>query len=264
MKKYKILLEYDGTRFSGWQMQQNAKSVQGLLLNAAKEIFKTERVEIMGSGRTDKGVHALGQVAHLNVDSKISPERIKFEFNDRMPYDINLIDVQQVNLKFHARHDAVSRTYLYQISNFRSAFLKPYIWWVKDTLNLKKMQEASKIFPGMHDFISFSRQESKDTSTKVLLQNLEIIQCDNLILCRIQASHFLWNMVRRLVGSIVEVGRGNLTVKDLERYLKTKSDEPSKFTAPPSGLFLEKIMYDKSEVPGPLVPATEKFLTSIR
>ncbi|OGU55656.1 MAG: tRNA pseudouridine(38-40) synthase TruA [Ignavibacteria bacterium RBG_13_36_8] len=243
MSRFKLYLEYEGTRYSGWQKQANAKTIQGTLLNAAKEIFKGERVDIQGSGRTDAGVHALCQVAHMEVKTMLAPKIIRMKMNDLLPYDINILEMEKADQKFHARHDAESRSYIYQISRRRTAFGKTFVWWIKDELDFKRMEKASKLFLGMNDFVSFADEDKTEKSTKVMIENIEMKEEGDLILIRITGSHFLWKMVRRMVGVLVEIGRGKLIEKDLLNYLKTKSDEPAKYTAPPSGLFLEYVKY---------------------
>lgn len=243
MSRFKIFLEYDGTRYSGWQKQQNSKTVQGTLLRIAAEIFNTNTIDIQGSGRTDSGVHALCQVAHLDVKTMLAPEIIKLKLNDKLPYDINIIEIEKAGPKFHARHDAVNRSYLYQISKRRSAFAKPYVWWIKDTLNFAKMEKASELFTGMNNFISFADKDMEDKSTKVLLESVRMKETTDMIIIRICGSHFLWKMVRRMVGVLVEIGRGRLTENDLIFFLNNYSKKPAEFTAPPSGLFLEQILY---------------------
>ena len=146
MGRFKLFIEYEGTRYSGWQMQRNAKSVQGKLMEIAQKIFKGERSDVQGSGRTDAGVHALCQVAHLDVKTMLAPEIIRMKFNDELPADISVLEVEKTDPKFHARHDAQSRSYLYQISTRRTAFGKPFVWWIKDKLNYEKMERASKLF----------------------------------------------------------------------------------------------------------------------
>ena len=122
---------------------------------------------MQGSGRTDSGVHALCQVAHLEVKTMLAPEIIKMKFNDLLPYDINILEVQKINSNFHARHDAVSRSYIYQVSRRRTAFGKNYVWWIKDNLNFNLMSSASFNFIGMHDFTSFSDEDKEEKSPKV-------------------------------------------------------------------------------------------------
>jgi len=241
--RFKFFIEYEGTRYSGWQKQENAKTIQGTIVKAAKEIFGDDFIDIQGSGRTDSGVHALCQIAHLDVKTVLAPEIIRMKFNDLLPHDINILEVEKASQKFHARHDAKSRSYLYQISKRRTAFGKNYVWWIKDKLDFKQMESASKLFIGMHDFSSFSDDDPEEKSTKVLIDDIQLKEDGDLILIRIVGSHFIWKMVRRIVGVLVEVGRGKKAEKDILNYLNAKSNEVANFTAPPSGLFLEKVLY---------------------
>lgn len=254
MARFKIYLEYDGTRYSGWQKQKNAKTVQGTLLRIADEIFGNGKTDIQGCGRTDSGVHALNYAAHLDVKTMLAPEIIKLKFNDKLPYDINILEVEKTFPKFHARHDVISRSYIYQISRRRTAFGKPFVWWIKDELNFKKMESAAKCFTGMHDFISFSDDDPEEKSTKVLIENIELKEDGDLILIRIRGSHFLWKMVRRIIGVLAEIGRGKKSEKDLLFYLNNRSNEPAKYTAPPSGLFLDQVLYKDDKLNKELKP----------
>lgn len=243
MPTWKITLEYDGTRYRGWQSQKNTdRTVQGVLLRAARELLG-EDVSVGGSGRTDAGVHALAQVAHVKARKTLSDGEIAFGLNDRLPFDVNVIDVAPAPPRFHARHDAVSRTYLYRISRRRTAFDKRLVWWVKDRLNLSAMQRTAGLFAGRHDFSSFCENPEGQESTLVVVGASELLDWEHEIHYRVTASHFLWKMVRRLVGTLVEVGRGHLSEADAQRLLTTRSTDPAKWTAPPSGLFLEKVTY---------------------
>jgi tRNA pseudouridine38-40 synthase len=248
MARFKIYLEYEGTRYSGWQKQKNTKTIQGILLNIAEGIFKDLKVDIQGSGRTDAGVHAICQVAHLDVNTVLAPEIIRIKFNDKLPHDINIINVERIHFKFHARHDALKRSYIYQISRRRTAFGKNLVWWIKDDLDFDKMKSASKKFIGMHDFISFSDNESGEKSTKVMIYEIQMKEEGSLILIRIEGSHFLWKMVRRMVGVLVEIGRGKLNEAAIEEFLNKKTSKPAEYTAPPSGLFLEKVYYQNDNL----------------
>ncbi len=254
MSRFKIYLEYDGTRYSGWQKQNNAKTIQGTLIKAAEEIFPKLKLDIQGSGRTDSGVHALCQIAHLEVKTMLAPEIIKMKFNDLIPHDINILEIEKTHPQFHSRHDAVSRSYIYQISKRRTAFGKNYVWWIKDKLNFKAMESASKEFLGMNDFSSFADEDKEEKSTKVLIENVELKEIGDLILIRISGSHFLWKMVRRMVGTLVEIGRGKMKSEDLKFFLTNKSNIPAKYTAPPSGLFLEKINYKHEQLKNEISP----------
>jgi len=250
--KFKLYIEYNGANYSGWQKQGNAKSVQETLINSIKEAFRKtkgdpEFIDLQGAGRTDAGVHAIEQVAHLECESMLAPEILKMKINDELPSDINILNVEKAKNNFHARHSAKSRQYVYVISKRRTAFEKRFVWWIKDELDIDKMKEAGKLFTGMHDFKLFSEKDREDKSTRCLLEKLEITEDENKIYIRIKASHFLWKMVRRIAGVLVESGRGNINPEHIEILLKagdlTGTINPAKCTAPPSGLFLEKIYY---------------------
>ena len=242
MPTYKLTIEYEGTRYSGWQAQGNTpKTVQGRLFGAAKQVFG--EVDIGGAGRTDAGVHAAGQVAHMRIHRAADPVQIARKLNDLLPHDINILDVVRAGDRFHARHDATSRVYLYQIATRRTAFAKPFVWWIKDDLDAKAMRDAASLLAGRHDFGAFSDKRLKeDESRVVVVESCALEQDEGLILMRITASHFLWKMVRKLVAFLVEVGRHNATSNLLGERLK--SGEAFSPTAPPSGLFLEAITYD--------------------
>jgi tRNA pseudouridine38-40 synthase len=249
-RRFKLYIEYEGTRYSGWQAQNNAKTIQGKLIEAAQKVFGENFIDLQGSGRTDSGVHAIEQVAHLDVQTMLAPEIIKMKLNDELPADINILEVEKSDTKFHARHSAQYRVYLYQISKRRTAFGKNFVWWIKDKLDVEAMKVASQKFIGMHDFVSFADKDTEEKSTKVLIHKIELEETENLILIRIIGSHFLWKMVRRIVGVLVEVGRGKKKISDIEFYLTKISEEPKKLTAPPSGLFLEKVIYEEELVIG--------------
>jgi len=251
--KYKIVLEYDGTHYHGWQTQKNARSVQETLIRAAQQ-FLDSPVQVQGAGRTDAGVHALAQTAHLESSRKVNPDSLRMGINDNLPASINILKMESAPPLFHARHHAVSRSYLYLISRRRTAFGKRYVWWVKDKLDCGKMKRTLDIFQGFHDFASFAdKRMDRDSSTRVNLEGLWLREFDNLITVRIVGSHFLWKMVRRIVGVTVEAGRGNLAQRDIEKMLKAYSAIPARFTAPPSGLFLEKVLYEGDGLP-PITP----------
>lgn len=254
MYNYKIILEYDGTNYSGWQTQKNAKSIQGTLIGAAQNVLGAP-VEIQGAGRTDTGVHALAQVAHLKTSRKINTETLRIGLNDNLPASINVLQIESAPPRFHARHNALSRSYLYLIAKRRTAFGKRYVWWVKDKLELGPMQKSLGIFQGFHSFISFAdKRMDKDTSTEVNVERVELKEFEGIIALRFVASHFLWKMVRRIVGVVAETGRGNFTYRDIELMLKTYSEIPARYTAPPSGLFLEKVLYEGDKLPQMKLP----------
>lgn len=243
MARFKFIIEYEGTRFSGWQVQKNARTVQGEINAAIGKVFGTHNFEFYGSGRTDAGVHALQQAAHLEIKTMLAPEIIRMKLNDELPADINIIEIEKASADFHARHDALARSYLYQISRRRTAFGKKFVWWVKDPLDVTKMRQTAELFQGLKDFKSFTADDPEEKSTKVHINSIDVQQAGDLILVRIVGSHFIWKMVRQLIGVLAEVGRGKMPLNDVKKFLHTKSDEPAKLTAPPSGLFLERVYY---------------------
>ncbi len=242
--RLKLTIEYAGTRYSGWQIQKNARTVQGEIERAIHEATGVRDFELYGSGRTDAGVHALAQVAHLDIDATAAPEMLRRRVNDVLPADINILRADKVRHKFHARHDAKARSYVYNVSRRRTAFAKPFVWWVKDHVNVEQMREAASRFVGFHDFQSFSDDDPEEKSTQVLVDALEIFEDGDLIVIHVEGSHFIWKMVRRLVGVLVEVGRGGLTVSAAAAMLGEQSDLPARLTAPASGLFLERVYYE--------------------
>jgi tRNA pseudouridine38-40 synthase len=254
MPRFKVLIEYEGTRYSGWQIQKNARTVQGEFHRAIAEGFQTKKFELYGAGRTDAGVHAVAQVAHLDVITKLTPKLIQYALNDHLPADVNVLKVEKAALDFHARHSAVARSYVYQISKRRTAFGKKYVWWIRDILDVNAMRAASELFVGKKDFASFTADDPEEKSTSVLIERFEIVEADDLILARIIGSHFLWKMVRQIVGILAEVGRSKISEADVQRMFTTPSNKPAEFTAPPSGLFLERVYYAGDAFPNELTP----------
>jgi tRNA pseudouridine38-40 synthase len=256
---YRLTVEYDGTRYHGWQAQKNARTVAGELRRVVVETVG-EILDLSGAGRTDAGVHALAQAAHLRVRRRIDLAKVHREVNDALPSDIHLLAITPESDRFHARHSAVSRTYLYQISKRRSAFAKRYVWWVKRPLSAERMREAAALVAGRHDFSLLCERPDDQTSTIVVVDSVEVAASGALILVRLSASHFLWKMVRRIVGVLVRVGAGELRPSDLEdllRGLAPAAGAPSaaEWTAPPSGLFLERVGYPGDPPPPPIAPA---------
>lgn len=229
-------------------MQKGSKSVQGELLDACRDLFGQDKIDIFGAGRTDSGVHAIGQVVHLDATTELIPLRIKYGINDRLPPDISIVKVEVADPRFNARHDAVARSYIYQISRRRTAFGKKYVWWIKDNLDAALMNEAASYFTGLKDFSSFTDPEQEQRSAKVEIIHSTVVEFDDLLVFHVVGSHFLWKQVRRMAGVIVEAGRGKLKPDDIQGYFKTHSDVPAKLTAPPSGLFLERVYYKNEKI----------------
>jgi tRNA pseudouridine38-40 synthase len=246
-QRFKLVLEFDGRRYSGWQKQDDARTIQGSLLKAAGELYGNQ-VDVQGNGRTDGGVHALQFVAHLEAATDDAPHEVARRMNALLPQDINILKIQKAGLRFHARHNCIGRSYLYQLAKRRSAFCKGYVWQMDEPFKVNLMQQAAGLLVGMHDFTSFTdRQVVKKKSPLVMINKVQVAETDELVLLRIVGSHFLWKMVRRIVGVLAEIGREQLSLADLQRFLQ----EPvnlSRFTAPAQGLFFERAFYNQEEL----------------
>lgn len=243
------MLEYDGSRYYGWAEQKNApRTVMGELRKAAEELFGGQ-VELMGSGRTDSGVHAWAQVAHLRARAArpVAAAQLLRALNDALPADIAVLEVSEAGPKFHARHDAVARSYVYQIARRKQAFGKKYVWWIKDRLDVGRMAEAAALIGGRHDFVRFHAKDSSGAkeSTVVVVDSASIEERDGMVLFRIEASHFIWKMVRRLVGALVKVGLRELSVAEFGALVNNQGParDVAAWTAPAAGLFLERVRY---------------------
>ncbi len=232
--------------------------MQGHLRQAAGEFFDGT-VDIQGAGRTDAGVHARAQVAHLRVCAERKktngagqiPEEILQAINSRLPSDVCLLDVAEASPSFHARHDAIARTYIYQISTRCTAFFKKFVWWVKQPLDVAAMSAAAATLKGRHDFSAFRAEDKSrpDESPIVVVEEAGIEAEGDLLVFRITASHFVWRMVRRVVGALVKLGLGEITADDFARLLKGKADsklDVAAWTAPASGLFLDRVIYPEN------------------
>lgn len=260
MATWKLTLEYDGTRYYGWQEQKTARTVAGELRIAAEDFF-AQPVEIAGAGRTDAGVHALGQVARLRTDWRQQRVDLLHALNDRLPPDINILRVEEARGGFDPRREALARHYLYQISTRRTAFAKRFVWWVKDNLDKAAMREATQSLIGRHDFARFCDKRAEEGSTIVVVNDVQFAADGDLLLIRVGASHFLWKMVRRVVGALVEVGRASISAAEFAGLFqgrpgatRTSRFDVASHTAPPSGLFLERVVYREDEHPGDLIP----------
>jgi tRNA pseudouridine38-40 synthase len=249
LNAFKLFLEYDGSRYSGWQEQKNARTVMGELRKAAASVFQGD-VEMQGAGRTDAGVHALGQVVHIRSARQVrgAPAELLRKLNDLLPADVVVLKVEPAPRTFHARRDAISRSYIYQISTRKQAFTKRTVWWVKEPLDVGAMSRAASLLVGRHDFICFRAADAgrPDESTIVVVESATIEAEDDIIQFRIEASHFLWRMVRRIVGCLVRIGTGELKEHDFRRLIEGHPNaafDIAAWTAPASGLFLEAVRY---------------------
>lgn len=247
-RRYKLVLEYDGTNFSGWQKQTDARTVQGDVLKGAARVFGDIAMDLQGCGRTDAGVHALEYVAHLEVAGKLPPQEVERLLGETLPKDIALLAVEAVDPRFHARYSCIARSYIYKLRTRKSAFGKRYSWWVREELDLAAMERAAEMMVGMHDYAAFAEKQELKKSTKVAVQQVRLLVEGDVIGLRVVGSHFLWHMVRRMVGVLVEVGCRRLTPEDVRDLLHGPSDIPAGHTAPAAGLFFEKAFYHEADL----------------
>ncbi|MEW6426676.1 MAG: tRNA pseudouridine(38-40) synthase TruA [Thermodesulfobacteriota bacterium] len=247
-RRFRLTLEYDGSRYSGWQRQTDARTIQGSLLAATAQVLGRDDADIQGAGRTDGGVHALRYTAHLEAVTALPPDELCRRLNDVLPQDIAILEVAPCDPRFHARHHCVGRSYLYRIARRKTALARKYSWWVGEGLDTTAMAAAAARFVGMHDFASFAEKQELKKSTQVLVHLVEVEKAGEFIDIRVVGSHFLWRMVRRMVGVLVEVGRGGLTAAEVEKLLATRSEAPVRLTAPAMGLFFERAFYDETEL----------------
>lgn len=254
MVHIKMTIQYDGTEYSGWQRQKKGGDIQTVIEKAISKIFK-KNIKIRGAGRTDAGVHALGQVASFKADLKMPLSNLKKVLNSLLPEDIRILSLEEVDESFHPQYSVKKKSYIYYIclEEECSCFIKRYVWHYPRQLDLSLMKEVVSLFKGTFDFTAFSG--STDVKNKIrtvydfTVQSLsELCFMDmklegNFIKFRIEADGFLRYMVRNIVGCMIELGRGRLTYEQIKKAI-TYGERPKPLrTAPPSGLFLERIFY---------------------
>ncbi|MCJ7507362.1 MAG: tRNA pseudouridine(38-40) synthase TruA [candidate division Zixibacteria bacterium] len=241
-RNIRLEIEYDGTNFSGWQVQSKRRTIQREIENRLEKILR-EKIVLIGAGRTDAGVHALGQVANFKTKSKLKIENILRGLNSLLPADIVIKNIKEVNEKFHARFSAKSRVYRYRIYSGRTALLRDFVWEVGYRLNLDKMKKATRKILGRHDFSSFCVAKSSKESNICKVLRADCRKKGNELVFEIEADRFLHSMVRALVGTIVDVGRGYFSISDFQNILLSKDRKKAGLTAPAKGLYLVKVKY---------------------
>ena len=242
----KLTLSYDGTRFVGWQRQAAGESIQGLL-EAALARFEGAPVTVHGAGRTDAGVHALGQVASVELTAAHDTSAILRGVNAHLPGDIRVVRVEDAADGFHARFSARSKTYRYMLRNamFVSPFERAYVWHVPEALDLQAMRDAAAALVGRHDFAAFQSAGSDVTDTvRTMTRSEWIVHEDDVLAYEIAGDGFLRHMVRAVVGTLVEIGQGRRPVSSAAALLAGGSRPEAGATAPPQGLFLVRVDYD--------------------
>lgn len=243
MSKKRIMLTaaYDGTNYHGWQVQPNGETIEGVL-NRCLSSLLGEKIEVIGASRTDSGVHALGNIAVFDTETSIPAEKIAYALNARLPEDIKIQDSREVDASFHPRHCDSRKTYEYKIYNavFPMPTQRLYSYFSYTPFDVERMQEAAAYFVGTHDFKSFCSTDTHVENTVRQIEDIKVWKEDNLITMRVTGRGFLYNMVRIMAGTLMEVGRGCMQPQEIERILEAKDRSAAGPTAPACGLTLIK------------------------
>jgi tRNA pseudouridine38-40 synthase len=242
LRNLKLLIEYDGTQYGGWQRQDNSRTIQGEIESVLNQVLQ-ERITLSGAGRTDAGVHARGQVANFKTDTGLAPRELHGALNGLLPKDIVVHEVAEVPENFHARYSARERFYSYRITSRRTALLRQYSWYVKYQLDLSLMQAAAGLLLGTHDFESFCKAQSDVDHHRCTVVNSDWKMEKDFFIFSISADRFLHGMVRALVGTMVDVGRGFIGVEEFLEIIDQRNRTKAGMAAPPQGLVLETIIY---------------------
>jgi len=242
MRNIKLLIEYDGTDFVGWQWQPKGRSVEAELRRSLKQLLQ-EQPKIFGAGRTDSGVHALGQVANFKTGSALKLTQIRDGLNYYLSHDIRILKSDEVADDFHARYSAKSRLYRYVISRYQPAIGRQYVWFYKPALDFSLMKQATSFLLGNHSFRAFSRPNPKEVHYRCRVQEAEWKENGSRLIFEIRANRFLHNMVRIIVGTLLEIGRGRNSPEVILNMLREEDKAWAGPAVPPQGLFLVKVEY---------------------
>ena len=239
----KLNISYDGTNFSGWQIQPNQRTVQNELQNAIQNIFKNRHLKLKGAGRTDSGVHANGQVANFCINTSMKESQIKDAINSVIPKDIYINSCNFENIEFDSRFSAKSRQYVYKINNKYDPFKRNYYWYMNYQIDFKKINKCADIILGNHDFQLFCKSISKQENNKcIVTQSNWKVEQDNYYYV-ISSNRFLHHMVRMLVGTMIEVGKGSISISHFEKMIDVNTEKKRIVTSPSQGLYLNKVNY---------------------
>lgn len=245
MQNYKLIIQYDGTRYNGWQRQGNTENTIQGKLNEIIGKYMGEEIDIAGSGRTDAGVHAYGQVANFKTEKFLDKDKFLTDINSYLPQDIRIIKVESVDERFHARLSAVSKTYEYVIDNGAVAdvFARKYSYRIEQPLDVEKMRTAAGLLTGTHDYISFCGNKKFKKSSVRTVTDISITELAGKVTISFNGNGFLQNMVRIMAGTLIEVGLGKRDAESMTGILEAKSREAAGMMAPAEGLFLKKVEY---------------------
>jgi tRNA pseudouridine38-40 synthase len=244
-KNFKLVIEYDGGAYHGWQSQKDEPTIQSRIEHALATMTR-RNITLYGSGRTDAGVHALGQVAHFKCDTRLEADELKNGLNSLLPDDVVIRSCRRVHIDFHARYDAERKTYRYRILNRRlpAAIGRQYVWHVRSPLDIAVMQQCADLFKGTHAFDAFEGSGSPRASTiRTVFKAGWHREADDILIFEIEADGFLRFMVRNIVGTLVSAGLGKLTAEDVRRVLESRNRCNAPATAPAGGLFLVEVTY---------------------
>ncbi len=245
MYKYKLLIAYDGTHYSGWQVQPNGTSIQTLLQQALSTALRAP-TSLVGSGRTDAGVHALGQVAHFTCGATFDARKLLLSLNGLLPLDIRALELNPVDPSFHARYSAIGKVYRYHLQWNLNPFKQLYSLYVPTVLDIPLMQEGARLLLGRHDFTSFSNEADRGAAAKNpvrTLRRLDFIAEEGGMVLEFEGDGFLYKMVRNIVGTLLALGRGKISLEDIPIILAAKDRRCAKEAAPAHGLFLARVEY---------------------
>ncbi len=239
---YKLIVQYDGTNYAGWQIQENAVTIQQKITDAIKILTK-ENINLIGSGRTDAGVHAIGQVANFRCENELDIYRFRHSLNAMLPKDISITDMKIADENFHARYDARKRSYIYLISKIKSPFYNLYSWQYHETIDVLKLNKLSDKLSGVHDFTAFARKNTETENKTCEIFQIRWRESKELLLFFIEADRFLHGMVRTIVGTILRACKNNENEEYLFDILNSRDREAAGEAVPAKGLFLYKVKY---------------------
>lgn len=242
MNRFKLTIEYDGTNFSGWQVQPDTRTIEGEIEQAFSKILQ-DSVDVVGQGRTDAGVHALGQVAHVDISGNTDPEKLIFGVNNLISDEVFIRSIEEVHADFHARFDATSREYEFVLVNRHSPLNRGISVLLPKKCDFNLMRQAAVLVKGTHDFAPFSKFNEDNFTTLCDVFDSEFEEVENGFVYKIRANRFLRNMVRRLIGTMIKIGEGKLTLDEFEAALSNPESEIATQTAPAKGLILKQVYY---------------------